>query len=205
MEVVMRTPSSRPLIAGLAKSNIEKVLQIEQQSLSQRSQSDRLSDGISALAGSLSFVIAHVIALSGWISLNSRVFPGVPVVDPYPFSFLAMVVSVEVIFLSAFVLMSQNRQRHQADHWAHLDLQLSLLAEQEATKTLQLIQAICDHLGLKTAASDQQLQEMIGTTHVGILAQELAKGLERTRELEKGHGTLANAQTDGKETKGVPR
>lgn len=193
----MRKQSSWPVIPGLAKNNIDKVLQIEQQLLRQRTHRDRLSEAISRVAGSLTFVSAHVVAVAGWIALNSGVASGFPIVDPFPFNFLAMAVSLEVLFLSTFVLMSQNRQRQQADHWAHLDLQLSLLAEQEATKTLQMLQSICDRLGLKGMAGDAELQEMIGTTHLDVLAMELAQGLEKTRGQDSLQGNLSAKGADG--------
>jgi uncharacterized membrane protein len=88
------------------------VLQIEQEFSRQRSPADPLSDRISRRTGSIAFVIAHVVGFSGRIVLNSRVIPGGEPVDPYPFCFLALVVALEAIFLSTFVLMSQNRQNH---------------------------------------------------------------------------------------------
>jgi uncharacterized membrane protein len=76
--------------------------------------------------------------------------------------------------------MSQNRQNRQADHWAHLDLQVGLLAEQETTKMLQMLQAICERLGLPDKARDRELNEMIRKTHVEMLAEELERAREST-------------------------
>jgi uncharacterized membrane protein len=172
--------SSSTVIPGVAK-NIETIMLIEQEFLRRRSRVDRLSDTISRLAGSIGFAIAHVFCFACWIILNSGV-AGVAPFDPYPFSFLALVVAVEVVFLSTFVLMTQKRQNHQADHRAHLHLQIGLLAEQETTKILQLVHKVCDHLGLEKAIRDQELKEMVGETAVGVLAQELADNLKKTRE-----------------------
>src|SRR5205085_1269740 len=97
---------------------------------------------------------------------------------PYPFVFLNFVLAVEAVILSTFVLMSQNRQNRQADQWAHLDLQVSLLAEQETTKMLQMLQSICERLNLPDAARDRELKEMIQKTHVEVLAEELEKARE---------------------------
>jgi uncharacterized membrane protein len=168
--------------------NIERIMQLEEEFLRRRSRVDRLSDSISRFAGSLAFVLANAIGITAWIVLNARVMSGVVPFDPYPFSFLALAVAIEAIFLSTFVLMSQNRQNHRADHWAHLHLQIGLLAEQETTKMLQLLQTICDSLGLKKAVKDQELNEMVSETAVDTLAQELTDNLERIRQ----HGDSAD-------------
>ena len=88
---------------------------------------------------------------------------------------LALCLATEVILLTTFVLMSQKQQARQADQWAHVALQVSLLSEQETTKMLQLLQAICHQLGLKSLAHDQQLKEMIQTTPIVAIVEELGK------------------------------
>ena len=89
--------------------------------------------------------------------------------------------------------MTQNRQTRQADHWAHLNLQIGLLGEQETTKVLQMLKLVCDRLGLDKVASDGELKEMIGKTSVGMLAQELAQNLEKTRDLKEPVASDAEA------------
>jgi len=101
---------------------------------------NRVADAITKVAGSMTFVYVHVVWFGLWIILR---------VERYPFGLLTMIVSLEAIFLSIFVLISQNRLTRQADRRAHLDLQINLLAEQEATMTLRLLQRICRHLGLE--------------------------------------------------------
>src|SRR5437763_751295 len=157
----MQPPSARPddRIPGLTQRNIESIAQLEQEFKQQRSRLDRGSDAISGFVGSIQFVIAHALGLGAWVALNIGLLWLRPF-DPYPFVFLNLVLAVETVFLSTFVLMSQNRQNHQADRWAHLDLQLSLLGEQEATKMLQLLQQICDRLGMPQVARDRELREM---------------------------------------------
>jgi uncharacterized membrane protein len=75
-------------------------------------------------------------------------------------------------------MMSQNRQNREADQRANLDLQIGLLAEQETTKTLQMLQRIAEHLGLQEVTKDRELKQMIQTTHVEELAEELKKARE---------------------------
>jgi uncharacterized membrane protein len=164
-----------PAITETARKNLESVAQIEQEFDKQRTTLDRITDAITRFAGSFYFIAAHALLFAVWIVLNSLSALGIQPFDPYPFSFINLILVVEAFFLSTFILMSQNRQTRRADHWAHLHLQIGLLAEQEATKMLQLLQALCDRLGLEKAARDKELNEMIVTTEVSVLAQELKK------------------------------
>jgi len=173
-------PSSN-VVPNVAK-NIERIMQLEEEFLRRRSGVDRLSDSISRFAGSIVFVAAHVVFFAAWIALNVGAVPGVGPFDRYPFNFLNLAVVLEAVFLSTFVLMSQNRQNHRADHWAHLHLQIGLLAEQETTKILQMLQEVCDSLGLRKAVKDKELGEMVSETAVDVLAQELAQNLDRIRQ-----------------------
>jgi uncharacterized membrane protein len=174
-----------PIMPGIAKGNIETIMQIEQEYMRQRSGVDRFCETISRFAGSISFVLAQFVGIVGWVVVNTGTIPGVVPMDPYPFSFLALIVAMEAIFLSTFVLMTQNRQTRQADHWAHLTLQIGLLGEQETTKVLQMLKLICAHMGLDKVAGDGELKEMVGKTSVGMLAEELAQNLEKTRDLNE--------------------
>ena len=183
--VKRENPAKETKVPKVARSNIEAIMHIEQDFLQQRSFGDRLSDIVSGLAGSIGFIIAHIGILAAWILINLGMIPGLPVFDRFPFGLLSLVVGIEAIFLSTFVLMSQNRQNHQADHWAHLDLQIGLLAEQETAKILHLVTSICRELGLEKQIQDGELGEMIGKKSVGELAEKLAENLEKTREEQK--------------------
>jgi uncharacterized membrane protein len=173
--------SSSNVVPGVAK-NIERIMLLEEEFLRRRSGVDRLSDSISRFAGSIVFVAAHVLFFAAWIAVNIGVVPGLGPFDRYPFNFLNLAVALEAIFLSTFVLMSQNRQNHRADHWAHLHLQIGLLAEQETTKILQVLQGVCDSLGLRKAVKDKELGEMVAETAIDVLAKELAQNLEKIRQ-----------------------
>ena len=174
-------------IAEIAQDNIESIAQIEKQFVRSRTSADRLGEIITRGAGSLGFVAAHFCVITAWIAINVGAWPLRPPIDPYPFSFLGVMVSVEAVLLSTFVLMNQRRQTRQAEHWAHLNLQIGLLAEQEATKMLQMLTAVCDRLGLKTD-HDRELKEMVEKTMVNHLAQEMAMNLEKSRTAETSPG-----------------
>jgi len=104
------------------------------------------------------FVYVHVVVYGFWILVNLGLVPGVPEFDP-SFVILAMVASVEAIFLSTFILITQNRMSAAADKRAELDLQISLLAEHEVTKLAALVSAIADRLGIRTDV-DAEVDEL---------------------------------------------
>lgn len=166
--------ASPPLTAG-ARENIDAITGLEQNFLRQGSPVDRISDAITRCVGRIPFLIAHGLGYGTWLLVNAGAVPGVVPFDPYPFCFLNLLVALEAIFLSTVVLMSQNRQSRHADQRARLDLQVNLLAEQEATKMLQMLQTICHHLGLDMVARDKELKEMVEKTPVASLVQEIEK------------------------------
>src|SRR5262249_38494701 len=162
----------RPVPAPIRR-NIESITQLEQAFDQQRTTVDVISDTVTRFTGSIRFILAHALVFAGWILLNTVLLPEADRFDPYPFGFLGRVVSLEAIFLSTFVLMSQNRQNRMADQWAHVDLQVSLLAEQESTKMLQMLQRIYSYLGLeKEARHDKELKELAEATQVERLVEE---------------------------------
>ena len=160
-----------------ATENIQAITHLERQALHQRSKAERISDQIARTSGSMKFVWFHFVWFGFWISANLNLIPGVSAFDPFPFSLLTMIVSLEAIFLATFVLISQNRASQQADKRAHLDLQVNLLAEQEMTKILELLRALCEHSGLKDTAQDSDMKQMIARTDVHEIAEELESKL----------------------------
>jgi uncharacterized membrane protein len=181
----------RGTVPETIKRNLESVAQLEQEFLRQRSPAACLSDRITDFAGRPFFITAQVVCFFGWVLLNTVDVFGVVPFDPYPFSLLGLCVASEAALLSFFVLMSQKRQRRQADQWAHVHLQVSLLAEQEMTKMLQLLRSICNHLGLETVVGDKELKEMVKETHVLALVQEVGKMREGESLATEANSTRA--------------
>jgi uncharacterized membrane protein len=159
-----------------ALDNVEAIVRLEEQAIHRRSVGERIGAAITRAAGSMAFVWVHVVWYAGWIGVNLGLVPGMPVFDPFPFSFLTLVVSLEAIFLSLFVLNSQNRMAREADRRAHLDFQVNLLAEQENTKTLEMLQRLCEHLGV-AIPSDEELRKLTEKTDVDRIASQLARQL----------------------------
>jgi uncharacterized membrane protein len=119
---------------------------------------ERIAEAITRFTGSMRFVYLHLAFFGFWIVANLGWLPGVPSWDP-SFVVLAMMASVEAIFLSTFVLISQNRMAAAADKRADLDLQVSLLAEHEVTRLVTLVSGIADRMGVRTEA-DAELDEI---------------------------------------------
>jgi uncharacterized membrane protein len=105
------------------------------------------------------------------------VIQGFNAFDPFPFGVLALVVSSESVFLMTFVLISQSRMARQAERRSHLDLQVGMLSEQELTTALQLLQKLCQHMGVNVDSSKQEVQSFSKTTDVHKLASELEEKL----------------------------
>ena len=159
-----------------AQKNIDSIMKLEKEAIHSRSPAEHIADKITTFAGSTPFLIVHVIWFGLWVIANVGLIPGLTPFDPFPFSFLTLVVSLEAIFLTLLVLMSQNRMIKEADKRTHLDLQLNMLAEQEATALLKLVQRIGKHLGVEEE-SDQTAQELAEETDVHKLAKELDERL----------------------------
>jgi uncharacterized membrane protein len=154
-----------------AAENINTIVQLEEQALKERTTADRMSDAIANFVGSIRFVAIHVAWFGFWVALNAGIWR----FDPYPFALLCMLVSLEGVLLSTFVLIKQNRMSQRADNRSHLDLQINLLAEKEVTKLLQLQRLICRQLGITEAEADKEVVELSGVTAVDNLARELGQ------------------------------
>ena len=159
-----------------SQSNVSAIAGMEREATAGRSAGERMGDAIARRAGRLWFIGAHAIWFGGWILVNSGRIPGIRPFDPFPFQFLTFVVSLEAIFLSLFILMSQNRASKQADSRSHLDLQINLLAEQESTKMLEMLQKLCEHSGL-SIANDPELELLKSPTQPEALLKELKDNL----------------------------
>jgi uncharacterized membrane protein len=118
---------------------------------------DRLSDRVTAFTGSLAFVAIHVVIVAAWVAINIGFLPWPPPFDR-SFVILATAASVEAIFLSTFVLISQNRAAAAANRRADLDLQINLLAEHEVTRLITLTSQIAAHLGVE--ALEPEIREL---------------------------------------------
>ena len=143
--------SQRTTLSPVLERNIHTLLERRAREDRERGMADRIADSATRIAGSMTFVTIHLFAVAGWILWNSRWSP-LPKFDP-SLVILAMVASVESIFLSAFILITQNRLTALSSKRADLDLQISLLSEHEITRMMDLVSAIARKMGLEESKS----------------------------------------------------
>ena len=143
---------------------------------SERSFMEAVSDGLMDIASSTPFFALHVIWFLVWIPWNVGFF-GLRPFDPFPFGLLTMVVSLEAIFLSIFVLMSQKRESAIAELREELSLQVNLRMEEEVTKTLQLVAGLYTRLGHRVA-EDPELADMMQPLDIAGIERELTTQIE---------------------------
>lgn len=159
----------------VARKNIEAIAHLEKKSVQRHTLGERVAEIVTRVAGGVVFIVMHIIWFILWVLANVGMIPGVAPWDPFPFSFLTLVVSLEAIFLSLLVLMTQNRLTRDADKRAQLDLQINMLAEQESTATLRMLEKICQHLGIDFDADEEKY--LAEKTDVNVLANTLEKKL----------------------------
>jgi uncharacterized membrane protein len=170
-----------PDLADVVERNIAAIVEMRRQFEQGKTRQDRVADVLTAFSGSLTFVYLHAVWFGLWVVLNLG-WLGIKPFDPYPFGLLTMVVSLEAIFLSTFVLVSQNRMGVVADRRADLDLQINLLSEHEITRLLTLVDAIADHLGL-SVGTDSEVDELKRDTAPEVVLKEIeAREHERPRK-----------------------
>jgi len=151
-------PPAPDSLSGALRRNIDALRRRREDEEASASFEERLAERITEFGGSMRFVYAHAAIYVFWIVANLGVLPGIRPWDP-TFVVLAMIASVEAIFLSTFILITQNRMAAAADRRAELDVQVSLLAEQEITKLVELVSEIADRMGVDHATG-ADVQEM---------------------------------------------
>jgi uncharacterized membrane protein len=157
--------------------NIAEVVRLEHEAAAHRPPSHRVAEAVAGFAGTPGFVALHLAVVTLWALANIGMLPGVPVFDPFPFSLLGSCFSLEGVLLAAVVLIRQNRMSARAEERSHLDLQISLLAEQEVTKVIQMLERVSAQLGIEAEVVDQETKELGEATAVGGLAKRLHEQL----------------------------
>lgn len=151
-------PPGTHTLSSALKRNIRTLEDRRKEEAESSTLEERIAQAITSFTGSMRFVYLHLAVYAVWISINVGLIPGLPKFDP-SFVLLAMEASVEAIFLSTFVLISQNRMSAAADKRADLDLHINLLAEHELTKMAEMVATIAERLQISTSA-DPELQEI---------------------------------------------
>jgi len=166
------TDCQNPQLADVIERNIGIIELLKRESDLNRSLQDRIADAITTFSGSMAFLYVHIVWFAAWVLINMGKIPGVHPFDPYPFNFLTMVVSLEAIFLSTLVMISQNRQGVQGDQERNLDLQIDLLAEYEITRMLRLVDKMAEKMGIEDAY-DQEIDQLVEPVAPEVILKEI--------------------------------
>jgi uncharacterized membrane protein len=183
-------PSPKPPGLGtVLERNIHALQERRSREEAEASSEERLANRITRFTGSMAFVYLHLAVFGLWIVLNLGLVPTLAPFDP-SFVILAMAASVEAIFLSTFVLISQNRMAAADAKRAELDLQISLLAEHEVTKLVALVSAIAERMGVKTDV-DPEVEELKQDVAPEVVLDEIEERQTEQRGALSGFGRAA--------------
>ena len=150
------------------------------QHAAQRSLIEVVADRLTRVAASTPFLVLHVVWFVVWTVINTGMV-GIAPFDPFPFGLLTMIVSLEAIFLSIFVLMAQSRESAVAELREEVSLQVVLRMEEEVTKTLQLVAGLYARLG-HTVSVDDELREMLGPLDPDKIEKDLIAQIQDARK-----------------------
>ena len=168
--------AENPALCHAIERNIRTIHRLRANTSRKRKLEERAADVITDFSGRMVFVYVHAVWFGAWLLLNSGHL-GLKSFDPYPYQLLTMVVSLEAIFLSTFVLISQNRLSAEADKRSELDLHIGLLTEHELTRVLKMLDEIQDKLGIPN--DDDELLELEKETRPEDVLEEIERANER--------------------------
>jgi uncharacterized membrane protein len=154
------------------EKNIESILKLEEKDEQELSPFHRVSHMVGWFVGTIYFVLFQCVFVLVWIGFNTRFLGGGRAFDPYPFPLLSTVLALEAVLLTSFVLIRQNAMDLRSERRNHLDLQINLLAEKEATSILKVLRDIADHLKIDVT-DDAEHEELAKDTAVESIARDL--------------------------------
>jgi uncharacterized membrane protein len=177
-EKAASTATAAQAQSDIIRKNIATITEMQHREDAALPVQEKIAGWITAFSGSMIFVYIHAVWFGLWILLNVGFIriPYLSLFDPYPFGLLTLVVSLEAIFLSTFVLIAQNRLAQQSERRAELDLHINLLAEQKAAKVLEMLDQIVCQL-------DQTSSKFNLKTDTEVSALEISPPLEEVLEL----------------------
>jgi uncharacterized membrane protein len=170
-----------PALSSVIQRNIRKIIQVRHKAASEQSGQDRIANAMTDFSGSMGFFYVHIVWFLIWIIINTDHF-WIPAFDPFPYGLLTMIVSLEAIFLSTFVLISQNLFGKEAERLTDLGLQTSLLAEHELTRVLQMLHAIQHKMGI---SNDEDRNMADADLEMETRPEDVLAEIERLQRREK--------------------
>ena len=144
---ILEHKDDNPALSKIIQKNIRKIIKVRTTAVHGQGFQDRIANEMTTFSGSMPFFYLHIVWFLAWIFINTGSM-GIPIFDPFPYGLLTMIVSLEAIFLSTFVLISQNLLAKETAKLSDLGLQTGLLTEHELTRVLQMLKGIQIHLGI---------------------------------------------------------
>ena len=168
------TPSEPPSVV----KNVQAIADLERRMLEERKHINRLSDLATRVAGGPTFIVLHLALFGAWIVINTTRYA----FDQTPFSLLNLILALEAIVLTSIVLISQSDLRRLSDLRAHLDLQVNILAEQELTAILGLLNQVCRRLDIDVESTEPDAEVLAKDTNLETIATVLEQTLEEDQK-----------------------
>ncbi|HET9832792.1 MAG TPA: DUF1003 domain-containing protein [Vicinamibacterales bacterium] len=172
----MSARRSKPPEPPPVVKNVQAIADLERRLLEERTHINRLSEVATRIAGSPTFILLHLAVFAGWVVLNTTHYA----FDQSPFNLLNLILALEAIVLTSIVLISQSDLRRLTDLRAHLDLQVNILAEQELTAILGLLNQICKRLDIDVKSTEPTAEALAKETDLETIATVLEQALEDT-------------------------
>jgi uncharacterized membrane protein len=167
--MIGETDHTRHIRRQAVSKNIESIVKLEKEDERQLSKLHRASHRIGWFVGTVHFVILQAALVVLWIGWNAY---GPTRFDPYPFNLLSAFLALEAVLLTSFVLIRQNAMDERSEQRDHLDLQINLLAEKEATSILKKLDAIAERFDIDFP-QDTATTELAKDTAVESIARDL--------------------------------
>jgi uncharacterized membrane protein len=164
-----------------AADSIETILKLEKEDEQELAPVHRLFHAIGAFFGTIYFIVFQVLVVTGWLVFNSVTALRAWAIDPFPFPLLATFLSLEAVLLTSCVLIRQNAMDRTSERRDNLELQINLLAEKEATRTLSLLHRLAQHLRMPDAG-DRETAELAKETPVDQIARDLKERENEAKE-----------------------
>lgn len=159
------------------QEHIDLIAKQEEEFIARRKPAERMGDAIAAFAGSLTFVLLHLLFVGSWVAINTLSVASIHHFDPMPYSLLGTILAFEAILLAAFILMRQSRTNRRSEERDHLMLQILLLTEKEITAVVGMNRQIAQGMGLHHLAKDVEIEQLSQDTSIDEMARTIQEAL----------------------------
>lgn len=170
----METFQENAVIPRIVHNSRRIIRSLKTKEDAKRTLPQKIADRMTGILGSINFLRLNILWFAAWISININLIPFIPPFDPFPFGLLTMIVSLEVIILTIFVLISQNRAEQVDDLREEIDLQVDIITEQELTKLMHMVSLLMKKNGIDIS-KDSTILQMLRPTNL----EKIEKALEK--------------------------